>query len=262
MRTTSGSRLLHRLWATALVAMLLGLACTPTRSDPFEFGQRQRAKESETSVVESTPTPNPEEYDAGTMLENIPSKGEIKLVNWQVKGISLCNNLAGYIIAHGYLFNVTLVDMTPEEYQEALVQGQTDAILALPRSDLSDWYAAGIESGAIKDVGSLFEGNPDLRIVVNPSLKERAPEVVEFLSKVKPGDEKLSELESQISLTGRVAVTPTVGALRYLKANQDVWTQWVPEDVAKNVNTAIEGGKSSLKRRCYRSRESSVTVCE
>ena len=54
-------------------------------------------------------------------------------------------------------------------------------------------------------------------------------------------DEILDPIAERIT-TGRFGVNPIVATLIFLKNNEDIWTQWVPEEVALKVKAAIEGG--------------------
>lgn len=74
-----------------------------------------------------------------------------------------------------------------------------------------------------------------VRIAVHPTLISRAPEVVEFLRVWN------YSADIQVSIDGYKAETDAdfqEAAIWFLK-NQDVWTQWVPDEVAEKVNTTL-----------------------
>lgn len=76
----------------------------------------------------------------------------------------------------------------------------------------------------------------DIQVVVAPSLQERAPEVVEFLSNWNmTGDEAVALEEWMSSNNETVEAT----AIWYLKNYQERWTSMVPPEVADKVNKAL-----------------------
>ncbi len=248
----SYKRTLMCLVAATLAVTLFGLACAP-EADPFDVGERKEVREGTPTAqpagsagsATAEPTALPEDWP-----EEFEIKGAMKLAEWDDNGIRLYNYIAGYIISHGYLYDVELVEMPDSAYQEPLRKGEVDVVMAIARLECSDWYKEQTESGAVTDVGSLFEAKPDMRVGVHSNVKERAPEVVEFLAKMVPGDSVLADLTSKMT-GGRTGVRPNVAALMFLKNNEDTWTRWVSGVVAERVKEAIEKGKTSLERRKY-----------
>ena len=91
--------------------------------------------------------------------------------------------------------------------------------------------------GAGPETGCAF---PTARVLiaVNPSLITQSPEVVEFLRKWD------FAADSQVAAESWMAdnyATVDEAAIWFLQ-NDKVWTQWVPSDVAGNVNAALQGG--------------------
>ncbi len=76
----------------------------------------------------------------------------------------------------------------------------------------------------------------DVNICVNETLPERAPEVVEFLENYATTSDLLSEL---LSYQEEQGAEHDEVALYFLQEYEEVWTQWVPEDVAENVRAAL-----------------------
>ena len=76
-----------------------------------------------------------------------------------------------------------------------------------------------------------------VKIMVNSSLAERAPDIVEFLEKwtFKAADQIEAELWMEENNE-----TPDVGALWFLRNYRDTWASFVPDDVAKRVDEALE----------------------
>lgn len=73
-------------------------------------------------------------------------------------------------------------------------------------------------------------------IAVHHSLLERAPEVVAFLEAYRTEPEHSSEALSYMEQTGSDA---EAAALWFLEKYEDLWTQWVDEDVAAKVKAAL-----------------------
>ena len=74
-------------------------------------------------------------------------------------------------------------------------------------------------------------------IMINQSLAERAPEVIEFLEKwsFKAADQVATEIWMEENNEAS-----DVGALWFLRNYREVWSSFVPDDVAKRVDEALE----------------------
>lgn len=76
----------------------------------------------------------------------------------------------------------------------------------------------------------------DVDIVMNAESYEEMPEVVEFLSKystsVAVNNEFLNVLDTQVDNAEEAAVW-------FLENHEDIWTNWVNDEVADNVRTAL-----------------------
>jgi len=180
-----------------------------------------------------------------------PSVGAVKFAEWEDKPLKFANALLGYILVYGYDFTVELVPIEGDSYQDAFQSGELDILLAFDKNADGDWYTTHIEGKGIADLGSLRDGNGDQRLVVHSGLSEREPEVTEFLAKAKPTDELIDKLSATIREGGRIAIKPTVPAIKFLKEQEALWTQWVPASVADKVRAAIAAGKTSLvNRKC------------
>lgn len=77
----------------------------------------------------------------------------------------------------------------------------------------------------------------DAHKAVNPEFAEQAPEVIEFLE----------NYETSVDLTNQTMLymqendaTEEEAALWFLREHEDLWTEWVPEDVADRVLEALE----------------------
>jgi glycine betaine/proline transport system substrate-binding protein len=86
-----------------------------------------------------------------------------------------------------------------------------------------------------KDFGCSFPA-VDVNICVNKNLPERAPEVVEFLRKYTTNSALVSEV---LAYMQEEDATEKDAALWFLREKQNVWLQWVPDDVAEKVKTKL-----------------------
>ena len=75
-----------------------------------------------------------------------------------------------------------------------------------------------------------------VNIVVNASLQKRAPEIVEFLKKYETTQAMANKFLAY--MREKKADTKAAG-IWFLKNYEDLWTGWVPADVAKKVKAAL-----------------------
>jgi len=75
-----------------------------------------------------------------------------------------------------------------------------------------------------------------VNIVVNASLQKRAPEIVEFLKKYETTQAMANKFLAY--MRDKKADTKAAG-IWFLKNYEDLWTGWVPADVAKKVKAAL-----------------------
>ncbi len=248
----SRSQILLGIFGGVLAATILGFACGPS-DDPFDFGQRKEQKEGTPTPppeVDSSAATNPAQPLPTVHPDDLEALGTIRLASWDDKTINLENMLAGYIMTHGFNYVVELVETPGGAYHDALSKGDVDVVLQMSKGASAEWYRQQTGSGAVIDTGSLRGIDSDVRIGVHSTFKERAPEVVGFLQKMRPGEKPLADLAARIT-AGFVGVKPNTAAMIYLKNSRDEWSQWVPASVAGNVDSAIERGKTGLRRgRC------------
>ncbi|GEN45980.1 histidine ABC transporter substrate-binding protein [Alkalibacillus haloalkaliphilus] len=76
----------------------------------------------------------------------------------------------------------------------------------------------------------------DIEIVVTSSLPDRAPEVTEFLSNYQTSSDITNEALSYIQNND---ATPRDAAIKFLQENEELWTNWVPEDVVEKVQSEL-----------------------
>ena len=257
-------------WSKLRIAILLIVAaaagyialsaCAPEQEDPLAFGVRATIIASTPTPTplpdEPTPTPIPAEVmeqvaqeRSDTYLDALyePTEGLVRIGIWDDKRVQLDNHLVGYVIVYGYDYGVEMVETTVEEYPSLLETGELDIVLQTS-PELGDWLGERSEDGAVIDVGTMVEATDGARIVVHGRLKERAPEIVDFLGSITANDEVFDSASARIT-GGRLGINPNVASLIVLKNNEDLWTQWIPAEVVEKVKAAIESGKNDLQNR-------------
>ena len=77
----------------------------------------------------------------------------------------------------------------------------------------------------------------DIAIAINKDFPERAPEVVEFLKNYHTTSAMAS---AALSYMMKNECDTREAAVWFLKTREDVWTKWVPEEIAEKVKEAIK----------------------
>lgn len=76
----------------------------------------------------------------------------------------------------------------------------------------------------------------EVAVAVVSSLKEEAPAVAEFLGKMQVPNAEINKL---LAWGDETSASPEEVAERFLKTQEDVWTKWVPQDVAEKVKASL-----------------------
>ena len=76
----------------------------------------------------------------------------------------------------------------------------------------------------------------DVRILASGDLPQRAPDVTEFLEAMAMDIDDVSNVLVRIE---DESLTPDEAAIIWLRDNQDVWSQWVSDDVAARVRQSL-----------------------
>ncbi len=76
----------------------------------------------------------------------------------------------------------------------------------------------------------------DVTIAVNASFPEEFPKLAEFLSKYKTSSQLTNEA---LAYMRENDTDERAAAEWFLKNREDVWTQWVPEDIAQKVKSSL-----------------------
>lgn len=113
-------------------------------------------------------------------------------------------------------------------WEPTWVMGKYDmTLLEEPAYDEKAW-----EDG----YGTAFPKQP-VEIAIHKSLQDRAPEVVEFLKKYKTSAELTNEALAYMQDND---ASSDEAAQWFLKEHEEVWTQWVPDDVAAKVKESLK----------------------
>ncbi len=241
--------------ALAILLSLTAFACSPARESPLisseEFGTPTPLPTPTATRLaeESVQIEGRRTSDTQTALD-VVGKDIIKIANWKESGPSMLSNLLGYFMVWGYGYTVELAEMEQEDYREAIEKGEVDLVLHVDTADADtgNWLSAALESGAVLDGGAPFAYSDAVRIVVHPTMPERAPDLLHFLSTAEVPGDAFSKIAGMVKF-GRVGVTPSVGAFKYLKEQNAVWSTWVSDEQAVKVQAAIDASKTSLRNR-------------
>ena len=263
--------------AALVLLMALALACSSARDDPLLSAEELFTPTPvpvDTPVASDTPAESETKSDAQTEPEpeatatsepadlfGFDYNGKVAFAQWDDPSVQMENFIVGYIMVHGMVYEMELVEMAESDYADALKSGNVDVVLEVARTQQSSQFRGLLESGEVVDVGSLFGESSDVRIGVRADLKETAPPVYDLLSKVEADEEVLTDLASRIR-GGRVGVSASVAGMMFLKRHEDVWTTWISPETAATVKAAMEAGKSGLKYKCLTVRGETVKHCK
>ncbi|MBY7142997.1 ABC transporter substrate-binding protein [Virgibacillus sp. NKC19-3] len=76
----------------------------------------------------------------------------------------------------------------------------------------------------------------DVTVAVHKDLSEQAPDVVEFLSNYETNSELTEE---SLTYMDENDASPEEAANWWMNEHEDIWTSWVPEDIAETVKEAL-----------------------
>ncbi|HEU5141421.1 MAG TPA: ABC transporter substrate-binding protein [Bacillales bacterium] len=77
----------------------------------------------------------------------------------------------------------------------------------------------------------------DVLVAIHKKLSDQAPEVVEFLSQYQTSADLTN---AALAYMHKNEATPKETAKWFLRNHKELWTQWVPKDVAQKVKKAIQ----------------------
>lgn len=109
-----------------------------------------------------------------------------------------------------------LVRLGMPEYDAEKFKCLTDKDCANP--ELTDWKSGEVAVAAVT------------------SLKEKAPNVVEFLSNITIPNEVVNQT---LAWGDDQSASPDEVAVHFMKNHEDIWTEWVPADVAEKVKASL-----------------------
>ncbi|MDX5594938.1 ABC transporter substrate-binding protein [Pseudovibrio sp. SPO723] len=106
-----------------------------------------------------------------------------------------------------------------------------------PAFDEAIWQAVTDENDPTKVTeATAYPLNP-AHVYVNTEFSKEAPDLVEFLTAYETSSAIVSGALAYMQDTGG---TTDDAAIEFLKQNRGLWTAWVPEDVAANVDAALK----------------------
>ncbi|MFD2762044.1 ABC transporter substrate-binding protein [Lentibacillus juripiscarius] len=112
-------------------------------------------------------------------------------------------------------------------YSPSWVLGKYDmTLLEEPDYDAETWN---------KNYGTAFP-DQDVPIAINAKLEETAPDIVKFLENYQTSNELTNEALVYMNENDAEAKE---AATWWMKKHPDIWTKWVPDDVAEKVKKAI-----------------------
>ena len=88
----------------------------------------------------------------------------------------------------------------------------------------------------------------DVTVVVTDGFDGEYPEIYEFISNYETTTEITSEMINWMVNEAPDDAEEADAAIWFLENHEDIWTQWLPEDVASNVQTALDGGDPDVEQ--------------
>ncbi|EGQ21830.1 ABC transporter substrate-binding protein [Mammaliicoccus sciuri] len=86
-----------------------------------------------------------------------------------------------------------------------------------------------------KEKGTEFPPN-DVVVGIHKDLQTQAPEVVDFLKNYETSNDLTEEM---LNYMGENEADPDETAKWFMKEHEDIWTSWVPDDIAEKVKAAL-----------------------
>lgn len=119
--------------------------------------------------------------------------------------------------------------------------GPTDVIgkyklvkLGMPEFDADKWASLGKPDSEDPQLTGWPVG--EVAVAVATTMKERAPDVADFLGKMQVPNAEISTVLAWADDNG---ATTEETAIHFLKNYEAIWTQWVPADVAEKVRASL-----------------------
>ncbi len=235
---------------------MLVLAACGGKEDPFAVGDRETTEAVATPVLPGSdqsataasaqPTSTDAQMQDQLQADDVegPPKDElIKFANWDENRVKLTNYMAAYIVAHGLDRPVRIIDLEGTDYKKALLDNHVDIVLEAA----SDWVGEQAEGGTVVALQTLSYESPETRIAVHASMRDRAPDVIAFLSSYRLEGDTLRAQAARIT-GGRLGQKPSTLTVNFLKRSQEMWTPWVNPGVAEIVKAEVAKGTFTLCR--------------
>lgn len=130
-----------------LIALVLMLTIALAACQP---AAPEAPAEEEAPAAEEAEAPAEEEMEEGP-------KETIKFADTQFQSLWINNEIAMFIIEHGYGYPVDSLEMTTPIAQQSLADGEVDVWMELWRANWYDMYVEMTEAGKIVDLGNTYE---------------------------------------------------------------------------------------------------------
>ncbi len=239
----------------AVVGVAAAFIACGAKEDPFAVGDREATGGDTTPVLPEAeqPTTASEQAtstDAQTRerleaddVEGPPQDELIKFANWEENRVKLTNYIAAFIVAHGLDRPVRIIEVKQEDYKQALLDNDVDIVLEAA----SDWVGEQANGGKVVALQTLSSESPETRIALHASMRERAPDVVDFLSAYAPAGETMRAQAARMT-GGRLGQRANTLTLTFLKRSEAMWAPWVEASVAHLVKSEVAKGTVTLCR--------------
>lgn len=107
-------------------------------------------------------------------------------------------------------------------------------LLGMPESDPVKFKCLTESDCADPQVTGWAKGQ--IAVAVTANIKDSAPDVAEFLSKMQVPNDKISEV---LAWGDDNKATPEEVAAYFLKNHEEIWSAWVPADVADKIRASL-----------------------
>lgn len=177
---------------------------------------------------------DPEEPSKGRMYGSIPGWAADEILQTKIESYGLTDTYNYFSPGSDAALNTSLVSAYEDgeawlgyNWEPTWVMGAYDMTL-LEDEPFDD---------ALWDDGYRCEFPAvDVAVVINSGMNEKAPDIVSFLENYQTSSLLTSEALAYMQEND---ATTDETAQWFLKENEDLWTQWVPEDIANKVKDAL-----------------------
>ena len=120
-------RQLRTFLVLSAMAGMVGVSCAQN-DDPFEVGRLKEYRDGATptsaavqSILTATPTALPGDAPSIQKVETDTPSEAIRIVTWEDNRVKLVNFILGYLLVHGHMQKVEMVEIESESYKLSLI---------------------------------------------------------------------------------------------------------------------------------------------